>query len=188
MRPLLLAPAPVAALLLAGSGAALAQTADIQIDAHVTQSCVLGSPSATELDLGDLTGPDGRLSAALASGAPSLTTTIDVAYCNTPSTLSLDASPLGLDVTPGYTTPAGFARLITYDATLTGWPTVLVDRPVVGDSAKTALAPAAHAASTLHLSISRLETLNAAGTGANASAVVEAGSYSGTIIIGITVQ
>ena len=188
MRPHLLTLGPIAALMLASQTVAFAQSAEIIVEANVSQACVLGNPSASELDLGDLTGPDGRLSTSLASSTPTVTTTIDVAYCNTPSTLSLDASPLGLDVVPGYSTPAGFARLITYDATLTGWPSVLVDRPVVGDAAKTAQAVAPHAATTLLLTISRLEALNAAGTSTNTAAIVEAGSYSGTIIIGITVQ
>ncbi len=186
MRHLLLPLVATAAF--AAPGLALAQSADIALDATVTQSCVLGSPAVSELDLGDLTGADGRIAASLAGASPSAVTTIDVAYCNTPSILSLDATPLGLEIAPGYSTPAGFSRLITYDATLTGWPATLVDRPLVGDSAKSTTASAAHAAPALQLSISRLEALNAAGTAANATAVIEAGTYSGAIIIGVAVQ
>ena len=181
-----------AAIVATAPAAAFAQSASqqstIALEANVDQACVLGNPSVAELSLGDLTGPDGRIAAALAGASPAGVATIDVAWCNAPSTLSLDAAPLSLDVVPGYATPTGFSRLITYDATLTGWPASLVDRPVVGDAAKTTQAAAAHAASALELSISRLEALNAAGSGANSTAVIEAGTYTGAIVIGITVQ
>lgn len=165
--------------------AAHAQSASstVTISGEVEQACTLGAPSAAELNLGDITGADGRLAPGLAQS-----TTIAVAWCNTPSEMTLAAEPLSLVTPPGYTTPTGFSRLITYDATLTGWPASLVDRPVVGDAAKTTQAAAAHAASELELSISRLEALNAAGSGANSTAVIEAGTYTGAIVIGITVQ
>lgn len=190
MKAIIFAASAVAALALAGTASAQSssQTSTVNLEASVTPACVLGNPTVTELDLGDLTGPDGRIAASLAGASPAGVTTIDVAWCNAPSTLSLNAAPLSLETVPTYSTPNGFARLITYNATLTGWPSSLVDRPVVGDSAKTTDAGQAHAASALSLSISALEALNAAGTGANTLAVIEAGTYSGVVVIGVAVQ
>ena len=76
---------------------------------------------------------------------------------------------------------------MTYDATLTGWPTLLVDRPVNGDAAKTVDADGAHASSLL-LEISALEALDAGGTAPNTTAVLEAGGYSGSVVVSVAVQ
>ena len=118
---------------------------------------------------------------------PAASTTIDNAWCNAPSTLSLDGSPLALTPAPAYSTPTGFARLITSDATLSGWPTPLVDRPLNGDSAKTVDADGAHA-SQLTLAISALEALDAGGTAPNTTAVLEAGGYEGAVVVSVAVQ
>lgn len=170
--------------------AAQAQDASstITVNGNVEEACVVGQPSQVALTIGDLTGPDGRISASLASDAVAQSAEITNAWCNAPSILSLDGSPMALSPSPAYSTPSGFARLVTYDATLTGWPTVLLDRPVVGDAAKTTAADGAHAATSLVLEISALEALDAAGTAANASAVLEAGGYSGSVVVAVSVQ
>src|SRR5690606_23865011 len=149
--------------------AAQAQSSStITINGDVEKACVIGQPTLTTLNIGDMTGADGRITPALAGASVAVSTTIDSAWCNAPSTLSLDGSPMALTPAPGYATPAGFARLVTYDATLTGWPTALVDRPLNGDAAKTTDASSAHAATpSLTLEISALEALDAAGTAPN---------------------
>lgn len=178
-----------AAALLATPLAAHAQSATntINLSAEVEEACVLGDPDVAELNLGDLTGPDGRLSADKISAAVSGQTSIPVAWCNAPSVLSLDAAPLSLVTPPAYSTPASFSRLVTYTAALTGWSSALSDRPIIGDAAKTVSAPGAHAATPLGIEISTLATLNAAGS-AEESAFLEAGAYSATIVISLSVQ
>src|SRR5690606_7442139 len=148
----------------------------VTITGTVDEACAIGQPQTLTLGLGDLTGPDGRITSALASANVAASTTIDTAWCNAPSTLSLDGAPMALTPAPAYSTPTGFARLVTYDATLSGWPTPLVDRPLIGDAAKTADADGAHA-SQLTLEISALEALDAGGTAPNTTAVLEAGGY-----------
>jgi len=179
------------AALLAAPLAAQAQTTQssvVNLSGDVVKACVLGDPDVSEMNLGDLTGPDGKLTAALISAAISANTEIPIAWCNAPSVISINASPLALVNAPAYSTPPGFARLITYTAALTGWgPTDLTDRPIVGDSAKTAAASEARAADPLGLEVSSLATLDAAGTVEN-SVFLEAGAYSATIVIGLTVN
>ena len=178
------------AALLAAPLAAQAQTTQsstVNLAGDVVEACVLGNPDVAEMNLGDLTGPDGKLTPALVSSAISASTFIPVAWCNAPSVISIDATPLALVNTPAYSTPVGFARLITYTAALTGWDSALSDRPVVGDSAKTAAALAAHAADPLGIEVSSLSTLDAAGTVEN-SVFLEAGDYSATIVICLSVQ
>ena len=101
--------------------------------------------------------------------------------------LGLGEGMIALTPAPAYSTPTGFARLVTYDATLSGWPTPLVDRPLNGDSAKTVDADGAHA-SQLTLAISALEALDAGGTAPNTTAVLEAGGYEGAVVVSVAVQ
>lgn len=176
-----------AAALLAAPFAAQAQVVtNINLAGEVEEACVLGDPDTAELSLGDLTGDDGRLDPSLLGAAISASTNIPVAWCNAPSVMTLDASPLSLVILPGYDTPASFSRLITYTANLDGWASTLFDRPIIGDSEKEGPATAAHAADPLVLEISDLATLDAGGT-VEQDAFLEAGAYSGTIVIGLSV-
>lgn len=172
------------ALLASPTAAAAQDSSSITLSGEVPKTCVIGQPTTVTLNLNDMTGADGRITAVLAGAAASASTTIDNAWCNTPSVLSLNADPLALSQTPPYATPAGFARLVTYDATLSGWPAALVDRPFVGDTAKTTSALSPHAAQ-LTLEISMLEALSASGEAANPLAVLEAGSYSGSVTVSV---
>ena len=178
-----------AAALLASPLAAQAQTqtSTVNLTGDVAKACVLGDPDVAEMNLGDLTDDTGRLNAALVSAAISASTSIPVAWCNAPSVITLNAAPMSLVTPPGYATPTGFSRLITYTAALTGWSSALSDRPVVGDAAKSVSAPAAHAADPLGIEVSLLSTLDAGGTVEN-TAFLEAGAYSATIVIGLSVN
>ena len=147
------------AALLAAPLAAQAQTTQsstVNLAGDVVEACVLGNPDVAEMNLGDLTGPDGKLTPALVSSAISASTFIPVAWCNAPSVISIDATPLALVNTPAYST-------------------------------QTAAALEAHAADPLGIEVSSLSTLDAAGTVEN-SVFLEAGAYSATIVIGLSVQ
>lgn len=158
-------------------------TSTVTITGEVEEACTLGAPTLTELNLGDITGADGRL-------APGLTqsTTINVAWCNTPSEMTLAAEPLSLVTPPGYTTPTGFSRLITYDATIGGWAEALAHRPLAGDLSNSVAASTAWAADPLQISISSLATLNSDGSAEAPTAFVEAGEYSATVTISLAIQ
>lgn len=177
---LITAAASLGALSLAAT--AQAQTAEIQLQGNVDDECALGAPTQTVLDLGDLTGTDGRLTPTLKSSSVSASTTIASAWCNGPSVLSINAEPMDLEIVPGYPSPSGFSRLITYTATVSGWPAAVVDRPVVGSGAQTTPAGQARAEELL-LEISELQTLNGAGSAEADGMVLEAGTYKGTVTI-----
>ena len=162
------------------------QTSTVNLEGDVAEACVLGQPETVDLALGDLTGDDGKLGANL-RGANVASTVIPIAWCNTPSVISINGEPMSLVTPPAYSTPPGFARLITYTATVTGWESALFDRPVIGDAAKTDEALEAYAADPLGIVISALSTLDAGGTIEN-DVFLEAGAYSGTIVIGLTVN
>lgn len=174
-------------VLLAAPLAAQAQVGtSFTVTGQVEKACVLGDPDVAELSLGDLTGDDGRIDASLIGAAISAQTNIPVAWCNAPSVMTLDAAPLSLVSPPLYATPASFSRLITYTANLDGWASPLSDRPFVGDNAKAGAAAAAYAADPLVIEISDLATLDAGGT-VEQDAFLEAGAYSATIVIGLSV-
>lgn len=185
-RKLVLAAAIVA---LAAPMAAQADevSSTVNIGGNVQQACVIGQPTEVMLALGDLTGPDGRISTTLA-GPAEASTVIETAWCNGPGKLSLDASPLRLVTLPGYGTPAGFARYVTYDAKLTGWTGDLSVRPLEGDTGVSQTSASAYA-NGLTLGVSRLAPLNANGTAAGlGTEVLEAGSYSGSVTVSIAVN
>lgn len=171
--------------------AAQAQSAGpstINLTGEVAQQCMLGSPDLSDLSFGDLTGPDGRLTTGLTGGGEVRTATIANAWCNTPSTLSVESEPMSMGAgAPAYATPAGFSRYITYDAKVTGWPTAIDYRPMIGDLERTTDANEPHA-QPLVIEVSRLDTLNADGTAPLTGMVVEAGSYTGSVTLTLTVQ
>jgi hypothetical protein len=184
-RKLLIALTASAAL--AAPLAAQAQsTVTAAVGGTVIKGCDMGDPTVATLEIGDLTGTDGRLLPALA-GSQQFTTTIEGAWCNAPSTLKLDGVPMGLTVVPSYGAPSGFSRLVTYNATLTGWPDSLVYRPKLNTTAVTTGAVGARAASLL-LAISNLAPLDAAGTVETPTNVLEAGSYAGSVTVSVSVQ
>lgn len=188
-RKLLIAMTAAAAL--AAPMAAQAQSSTAASTANlggtIEKACVIGSPTLATLPIGDLTGSDGRITPALSGGVPAATTDIQNAWCNTPSTMTLDGEPMALTATPGYATPNGFSRLVTYNATLSGWPDPLVDRPLVGSDVVTTEADAAHTA-VLQLVISNLAALDAAGTAEAPTNVLEAGGYAGSVTVAVSVQ
>lgn len=189
-RKLILALAATAAL--AAPMAAQAENSAVTINGAVQKACVIGTPDSITLVLGDMTGADGRISAAMASSAVSASTTIANAWCNAPSILTVDAEPLKLSQTPGYDTPPGFARLVTYNAALQGWSGPVHDRPIVGSAGTPVSAANAYASAGLTLQITTLEALDAAGTvgaGSGPTApVLEAGAYSGVVVISVATQ
>ena len=184
-RRLIIALAGFTALALPGVALAQEASQTVTLTAEVDEACVLGSPQLDNLPLGDLTGADGRLDPSKTGTTVLQTTAFLVAWCNTPSVLGLNAEPLALTSAPAYATPTNFSRLLTYDATLVGWPSDLVDRPTVGSAAQSLDADSPHAAPSdgLRLDISRLQTLNAAGTVETAGLALEAGTYSGTVTV-----
>lgn len=171
---------------LAAPLAAQAQdSATVHLSANVEEACVVGEPDDTTLNLGDLTGSDGRITTDLAS-VTTFTTTIDTAWCNTPSKMTLSGDPMALTVTPGYGTPAGFARLVTYDAELGGWPSSILIRPLLADTTDDASAGTAHA-SELELVISKLAAIDGSGA-ESTTAVLEAGGYLGSLTISVAAE
>lgn len=187
-RSLYAALAGIAALSAPAMAQAQDATATVLINATVDKACVLGNPDVALLPLGDLTGPNGAVDAALTGSSVVASATIDLAWCNAPSTLSINASPLTLQSPPPYATPSGFSRQVTYDATLVGWPSDLNDRPLEGDAAKTLVASQAHSAPGpgLVLNISNLESLSPGGTVETPNLVLEAGLYSASVIISLS--
>lgn len=173
---------------LGGAMAAQAQDASstISISGEVSEACLVGQPTTTTLNIVDLTGSDGRITPALASTAEAVSTDIETAWCNAPSILTLTGDPMALTVTPSYGTPTGFARLIAYDATLSGWPSSIVVRPLTTGTSDDTTADGAHQ-SPLELVISRLAAIDGAGS-ENAQSVLEAGGYAGSVTVSVSVQ
>ena len=175
----------LAAAVLAPS-AALAQspTQTLNVTGEVAPACVLGTPSNATLTIGSLSGADGRLLPALAGSAPAAQTAINNAWCNTPSNITLTASPLSMVTPPVYAQQAGFSRSITYSADLTNWSGPVSNRPLTAGNAVTVAAAGAQAAApSLGVVFSKLTPLvNGAET---PTAFIEAGAYTATISVSL---
>lgn len=169
---------------LASPGLAFAQSTESQsvtINGNVPQACVLGTPTSATLNLGTLTDANGRLASNFASTTPSAQTTIDNAWCNTPSTLTMTSSPLTLVNTPAYGIPTGFSRAITFDVNLTNWAAPVQARPMAPGTTTPVTSSNPHAAMPMDVQFSRLAPIS--GTAEAPTNYLEAGAYSATISI-----
>lgn len=177
---------------LAAPAAALAQVPSrtVTVTGNVAQACVLGAPTDATLDFGQLTdSTTGRLRAALASTAPAGETVIENAWCNTPSTITLTASPLTMTAatTPSYALQTGFARAITYTVSLTNWSADVSNRPLAANAEVEVASQGAQAAApSMNVVFNRLAPL--VGGSENANAFIEAGQYAGTVTIKLAVN
>ena len=167
-------------------GIALAQAqaqSEINVSANVLKACGLGTPDQTFLDLGDLTGPDGKLASSKTGSAVLASTTIANAWCNAPHSVKMQAVPMLLQGTKPYGQPVYMTRAITYDATLQGWPAELVRRPRTGDDdVQINFAGAYAPAGGLVLKVARLNSLTA-NRAEQTGLMLEAGTYKGTVTI-----
>lgn len=177
--------APVALLAPMAAQAQSTQSGTVSLTGDVDRACMIGAPTTPDLSFGNLTNSTtGRV-----SNTNTLTTDIPIAWCNTPSLLKMTAKVMKLATEPTYTTPVGFSRLVTYDANLTGWPTALDQRPVAIEDAVSTTAAGAHAAAQgLKLTVSNVGSLDAAGATGNPLLVLEAGAYSGSVVIALAVN
>lgn len=174
----------VAALAVSGAAHANEVSSQVNIGATVVGACSLGSPNITEIDLGDLSGPDGLLAAPLKASTTVGTAVIADAWCNTSHRLTIEGQPMTLETAKPYAQPAYMTRHITFDAKLIGWAAPVGFRPRSGSDQAFLEWPEARAApaSGLRLNISKLETLTAA-RAEQPNLMLEAGTYRGRVTV-----
>lgn len=178
---LALATVAIAALPLAAQ-AQTAGSSTISLTADVAKQCAMGVPSSALIALGDLTGPDGRLTPALFSGVAETSVTFTGAWCNAPNTLAVDAEPMMMPLAsrPAYSSPVGFSRELTYTAAVEGLATPVSNQAAAGTNGTVGANASAYSAD-LVLRISNLRTL-----GAGDNLIVEAGTYTGSVVVTVT--
>jgi len=163
----------------------------INITGEVSGACGVGSPDVTEINLYDLTGPNGMLDPGKLGTTVLGRATISDAWCNTPHSLVMEATPMTLTRAVTYAQPSDMARKVTYDARLTGWgnypftgrPRGGSDRYAMGPM----LSPWAASSPGLVLEVSKLQTLTPAGT-EQPNLMLEYGEYRGTVTITLTTE
>lgn len=161
------------------------QSQTITVNGTVAPACTLGAPATATLDLGALTGTDGKLKAALTGTAIAAQTTIANAWCNTPSIITLTSSPLTTP-NPGYARPADFAREIAFTANLTGWSGAVTNTAMAANTSVPVTSNSAHAADPLGVTFSALTPVVSGG--AQPNNFIEAGAYSATVSITLAVK
>ena len=160
------------------------QSQTITVNGTVAAACTLGAPATATLDLGALTGTDGKLKPELTGTTPAVETTIANAWCNTPNKISLKSSPMTTSA-PNLVTPSNFSRAIAFTATLTGWKETVVNTALGADRSVDAISTTAHAAFPLTIGFSGLTPLS--GETTQAGNFIVAGDYSATVTITLAV-
>lgn len=118
-KPCLLAAIGVAAL----SVPAFAQdaTGNVEVTGTVARLCILGEPSRSVVDLGQMVATSGAGVGRIAP-VPAQNVTLPGSFCNfAGSVVGITAS--ALVEASGTLPPAGFARAVNYTATASGWAT-----------------------------------------------------------------
>ena len=174
------------ALILAALPApALAQTADtgtggVAISGRVAPVCILGAPSQTTIDLGQLAAGSGARAGRIATIARQ-SVTLPGSFCNfAGSAVTVAAS--ALVSTDATTPPGGFARAVNYTATASNW--------AAGNASTTtaALANGAPQSSTATGATQTVPQLAEIAVGLSAfavpgDAILISGTYSGSVTI-----
>ena len=164
---------------------ALAQTAasgtgNIALSGRVAPVCILGAPSQTTIDLGQLAAGSGARAGRIATIAAQ-SVTLPGSFCNfAGSTVTVAASALvSADAT---TPPGGFARAVNYTATASNW--------AAGNASTTtaALANGAPQSSTATGATQTVPQLAEIAVGLSAfavpgDAILISGTYSGSVTI-----
>lgn len=161
------------------------QTQTITVNGTVAPACTLGAPASATLDLGALTGTDGKLKSALTGTNAVVETSIANAWCNTPNKITLKSSPMTTSA-PTLVTPSNFAREIAFTATLGGWNAPVVNTALTADRSVEGLSTTPQAANPLTVSFSALTPVVAGVV--KADNFIVAGSYSATVTITLAVN
>lgn len=160
------------------------QSQTITVNGEVAQACMLGAPANSTLQLGALTGTDGRLKPDLTSTAVAASTSIANAWCNTPNKITLKSSPMTTSA-PTLVMPSNFAREIAFTATLTGWTDPVVNTALTADRSVDGISTTPQAANPLTVAFSALTPV--VGGAPKADNFIVAGDYSATVTITLAV-
>lgn len=177
-----------AALLVPGVAQADSVSTEVELKSTVNIACGMGSPDVTEIDLLDLTGPDGKLASSKTGTATLGTAKIADAWCNAPHRLSMRTWPMALERATPYAQSPNMARKVTFTALLVGMSAnPLGGRPAFGGDLAFVnnSGPRAAGSSGLELNISELQTLSQGNT--EQPLMLEAGSYRGRVTITLSV-
>ncbi len=155
-------------------------SAQVAVSGSVARLCILGEPSRTLIDLGQMAQTSGAGVGRLAA-LPTQAVSLPGSFCNFAGS-SLGVSATALVGTAGATPPTGFAKAVNFTATATGWgtaPTVVTTGAAVDGSAPDASAAGAVQGEpklgTIDLALATFS--------APANGLLVAGDYSGQVTV-----
>lgn len=96
-------------------------SAEVAVSGSVARLCILGEPSRSLIDLGQMAQTSGAGVGRLAS-LPAQSVSLPGSFCNFAGS-SLGVTASALVGTDGATPPAGFAKAVNFTATASGWGT-----------------------------------------------------------------
>lgn len=157
-------------------------TADVTVLGNVASLCVLGTPSSSEINLGQMVNTSGSRVGRIAtlSAAP---VAIDGSFCNFGGTkLTVDATAMTNQDDGGNAPQANFARAVNYTATVGSWAATdaSVTTAAVADGST---ATATGTGGTLGVPKLASLSLSVSGFQAPGDALLVAGKYRGLVRI-----
>lgn len=172
----------IAAVALAANPAFAQASGTVQVSGSVAAKCTAVQPIAGSIDLGELARDDGTVDQAFSKAKNSLTTNFTVRCNGSNPQLSVDAKPL---VNAAATDSDGYTNTVHYKATLAA-DGAKGNTANVSDLSLSAGATTARVGDRLKAAANNVTLTIAEGATQNSTAILEAGTYNGTVDITIT--
>ena len=172
----------IAAVALAAGPAFAQASGTVQVTGNVASTCAALQPVTGSLDLGELAKDDGTIDQAFSKAKNGLTTNFTVRCNGSNAQLSVEAKPL---VNTAGTQAEGYASTVHYKATLAA-QTASGNTSSVADQSISAGATTSNVAGKLKAQPNNVTLTIAEGTTQNSNAILEAGTYNGSVDITIT--
>jgi len=172
----------IAAAALAASPAFAQASGTVQMTGSVAAKCTAIQPIAGSIDLGELAKDDGTVDQAFSKAKNGLTTNFTVRCNGSNAQLSVEAKPL---INTAATQAEGYANTVHYKATLAA-QTAAGNTSSVADQSISAGAAMSNVAGKLKAAANNVTLTIGEGATQNSTAILEAGTYNGSVDVTIT--
>lgn len=154
----------------------------VNVAGNVAAKCTALQPITGSIDLGEMAKDDGTIDQAFSKATNGLTTNFTVRCNGSNAQISVDAKPL---VNTAATQADGYASTVHYKATVAA-QTATGSTSSVADQSISAGATTSNVAGKLKASANNVTLTIGEGATQNSNAILEAGSYNGSVDITIT--
>lgn len=172
----------IAAATLAAGPAFAQATSTVQVTGTVAAKCTAVQPATASIDLGELAKDDGTVDTAFSKATSGLTTTFTVRCNSANPQLSVEARPL---INSAASDGDGYTNTVHYKATLNA-QAAGGSTATVADQSLSAGATTGRVGSRLKAQQNNVSLTIGEGATQNSTAILEAGTYNGSVNITVT--